>query len=195
MIERLESELRMEQRLTNRLWKFSRMVLMLSSVLVSCGSAFAGSQILRTISPVLIYQDSGALELVVGYETSPLGAQTTGVGITVFFDRTKLSFVSLEALVEDGIVGLDNSSASVRADRDDGDDDALTDAKVGIAYVSITGQWPNEALPHTVELFKATFELADRDFIGETGVNFVITAGATGYESVNASVNVNIDPR
>ena len=78
------------------------------------GFAYADQQVF-TPSPTTLSVAPGAtgIELTVGYDTSPSGLQTTGAGISIYFDSSKLTFVSLTALHEGDLLSVTAAPATI----------------------------------------------------------------------------------
>ena len=160
-------------------------------------TAIGDSQILTT-SPASLSVAAGSrnLEVIVSYDTDPTFVQTTGVGVTAFYDSSKLSFVSMTANYDEDVIQINSTPQDTTDDVDDLDGDDATDKKAVIAYASLTGAWPDEdETDRPLELFKVTFDAASGTWSGETLVNIVITSGAAGYEVVNGRVIIEVVPR
>ena len=155
-------------------------------------AATADSQDLTT-SPLSFSVDAGStgLEVTVSYDTTPTGLQTTGAGISIFYDSSKLTFVSLAETYDENLIQATRTPDSVVADSADLDSNSATDKRAIIAYTSFTGAWPDEDdSDRPLELFKVSFDAASASWAGETPINFVITSGAAGYTATNPTVTV-----
>ena len=168
----------------------------ISIFLASFTLANADSQDLTT-APLSFSVDAGStgLEVTVSYDTTPTGLQTTGAGISVFYDSSKLTFVSLAETYDEDLTQATRTPDSVVADSANLDDNTATDKRAIIAYTSFTGAWPDEDdSDRPLELFKVTFDAASASWAGETPINLVITSGAAGYTATNPSVTVEFLP-
>ena len=177
------------------LWGF-RSGVGLAAVFTSFALAHADSQDLTT-SPLSFSVDAGStgLEVTVSYDTTPTGLQTTGAGISIFYDSSKLTFVSLAETYDEDLTQATRTPDSVVADSADLDSNSATDKRAIIAYTSFTGAWPDEDdSDRPLELFKVSFDAASASWAGETPINFVITSGAAGYTATNPSVTVEFLP-
>ena len=155
-------------------------------------AATADSQDLTT-SPTSFSVDAGSsgLEVTVSYDTTPTGLQTTGAGISVFYDSAYLTFVSFAVTYDEDLTQATRTPDSVVADSANLDENSATDKRAIIAYTSFTGAWPDEDdSDRPLELFKVTFDAAKASWAGETPINLVITSGAGGYTASNPTVTV-----
>ncbi|MDC0237240.1 cadherin repeat domain-containing protein, partial [Gammaproteobacteria bacterium] len=124
------------------------------------------------------------IEMTVNYDTNPTDYVTTGIGVEIFFDSTKVSFVSMTDLYGDDLIGITGIPSSITDDIRDDDSDEATDQKATIAYASLQGEFPDPESARPLPLFKMTFDAASETFEGETSINFVVEKAA-GY-GVNA---------
>ena len=101
------------------LWGF-RSGVGLAAVFTSFALAHADSQDLTT-SPLSFSVDAGStgLEVTVSYDTTPTGLQTTGAGISIFYDSSKLTFVSLAETYDEDLTQAPRTPDSVVADSAD----------------------------------------------------------------------------
>ena len=138
--------------------------------------------------------DVGAVgaKLTVSYSTIPVGLQTAGAGISVFFDSTKLKLESLNEVYRSGLTQVTRTENSVIVDSANLDNDQTTDKRGIIAYVSFTGRWPDVVSGDPLPLFDVVFVAADENWSGETRVNFGVTSQASGFSSMNRSVTIRI---
>ena len=156
-------------------------------------AAVGGAQIVTT-SPTSFSVDAGStgLEVTVSYDTDPSGVQTTGAGISIFYDSSKLTFVSLAETYDEGLTQATRTPESVVNDSANLDEDSSTDKRAIIAYTSFTGGWPgDDDTDRPLELFKVTFDAQPVEFTDDlptpTNINFVITSGASGFVAENVS--------
>ena len=155
-------------------------------------AATADSQDLTTSPASLsVFAGSTGLEVTVSYDTTPTGLQTTGAGISVFYDSAYLTFVSLAETYDEDLVQATRTPDSVVADSANLDENSATDKRAIIAYTNFTSAWPDEDdSDRPLELFKVTFDAAKASWAGETPINLVITSGAGGYTASNPTVTV-----
>ena len=101
---------------------------MLAFFIASIGIVQADQQVF-TPSPTTLSVSPGAtgIELMVSYDTTPSGLQTTGAGISIYFDSSKLTFVSLTALHQGDLLSVTSTPASISDDSSDGDGDEIED--------------------------------------------------------------------
>ena len=146
------------------------------------------------IESASIVVDVGAVgaELTVSYDTVPGGLQTTGAGISVFFDSTKLRLETLTPIYQEGLTQATRTADSVIVDSSDLDDDHSTNKRAIIAYTSFRGRWPDSASLGPLRLFNVAFAAANQNWTGETHVNFVVTSLAAGFSSMSRSVTIRI---
>ena len=146
------------------------------------------------IEPASIVVDVGAVgaALTVSYDTVPGGLQTTGAGISVFFDSTKLRLETLTPIYQEGLTQATRTADSVIVDSSDLDDDHSTNKRAIIAYTSFRGRCPDSDSLGPLQLFNVAFVAASQDWSGETQVNFVVTSLAAGFSSMSRSVTIRI---
>ena len=146
------------------------------------------------IESASIVVDVGAVgaELTVSYDTVPGGLQTTGAGISVFFDSTKLRLETLTPIYQEGLTQATRTADSVIVDSSDLDDDHSTNKRAIIAYTSFRGRWPDSDSVGPLQLFNIAFAAANQNWTGETQVNFVVTSLAAGFSSMSRSVTIRI---
>ena len=146
------------------------------------------------IEPASIVVDVGAVgtELIVSYDTVPGGLQTTGAGISVFFDSTKVRLESLSEIYPEGLTQATRTADSVIVDTSDLDGDRSTDKRAIIAYTSFRGTWPDSSSLSPLRLFIVAFTAANQNWTGETQVNFVVTSLAAGFSSTSRSVTIRV---
>ena len=146
------------------------------------------------IEPASIAMDVGVVgtELTVSYVTVPGGLQTTGAGISVFFDSTKLRLETLTEIYQEGLTQATRTADSVIVDTSDLDGDRSTDKRAIIAYTSFRGRWPDRDSLGPLQLFNVAFVAANQNWTGETQVNFVVTSLAAGFSSMSRSVTIRV---
>lgn len=146
------------------------------------------------VEPRSIVMDVGAVgaKLTVSYSTIPVGLQTAGAGISVFFDSTKLQLESLIPIYQEGLLQATRTAGSVIVDSTDLDGDHLTDKRAIVAYTSFSGKWPDPDPLGPLELFSVEFVAKNENWTGETHVNFGVTSLASGFSSMNRSVTIRI---
>ena len=105
-------------------------ILFLSSCFAS--AAMADDQIVTT-NPSATSQVAGSedISLSIEYATSPANTQTTGLGVSIYFDSTKLEFVSMaeNSVLEDSLIGITGAPSDIAAD-DDNDDESSGYTKI-----------------------------------------------------------------
>jgi hypothetical protein len=117
-------------------------------------------------------EDGTQETLVISYNAD--NASTTGLGVRIHFDSTKLSVASLEnVLSQDNIF----ANATPTADDDNFDGDLSTDSYVDIAWASLFGAWPGSA---PTDLATLTFDIA-QDASGSSAINITASSNASGF--------------
>ena len=82
---------------------------------------------------------SGKVAVSYNYNVSDGNDELSGLGVTVFFDSTVLSYDNTGVLLSNGFV----SSSSVGLDLDDVDKDSTTDSYVQYLWLDINNAWPS----------------------------------------------------
>ena len=109
-------------------------------------AAQADSQIITT-NPASASQVAGSedISLSIEYATDPANTQTTGIGIKIYFDSSKLEFVSLtESEAAGNPIGITRLPDDITEDTNNDDDDQATDSKANIAFAEFSGEFPDE---------------------------------------------------
>jgi len=108
------------------------------------------------------------------YSTSDTDNTLSGLGLRIHWDSTRLSFGSVTNTLPTDLI----ASGTPEPDTGDLDGDPSTDIRVGLAWASLNGNWPNVTLP--ARLFTASFTAAQA-FNGPTDVRFSASSTAAGY--------------
>jgi len=131
-----------------------------------------------TLTPaaITLAVGSNGISLTGQYAASD-AAKTTGLGVSIYFDSSKLSFVSLASSNALGayVLSATTTPDAIQDDTDNDDGDITTDKKAIIAYASFTG-----AFPASGEAFSLVFDAASSTYEGSAQVNLVIDP-AEGY--------------
>ena len=107
--------------------------------------------------------------VVVNYATSrPSDEKTTGLGLCMYFDSSKLQFDRASNLLPDDFLQISDPES----DTNDSDEDSDTDSFVLFAWANIDGNWVSSGA-----LFRAEFT-SKANFSGETSLNFVAISNA-----------------
>ena len=117
----------------------------ISAILLSAGLSGTLSADEQIVSSEVIAGSGGAdIMLVLRYQTIPENQQTTGLGVSVYFDSTQLDFISMSAdsAVADSLIGITSLPGHIADDSDDNDADASTDKVATIAFTSFNGRFP-----------------------------------------------------
>ena len=150
---------------------------------------YAGSQSV-TFTPdnlTILPGESGNLALV--YDVPEGDAKTTGIGVRVFFNSNVFESVAFENIYGVGLVSNDEVAQD---DVDDQDNDPMTDKFVGIAWVSLMGNWPNlvELPMELADLVLTPY--ADKAVAPVTVLNVKAIDTAEGYAFTGGSVQITI---
>ena len=125
---------------------------------VAATSAYADKQVL-TSDPTSVQITKGSTEfsIKVAYDTDPSGSKTTGIGVKVFFDSSKLTFVSMANNRRGHHCGnTDCEEVAGSPDSSNADNDSNTDYFANIAWTSFGGSFPAPIS----NLFTVTFKPA-----------------------------------
>ena len=164
----------------------------LSFVCLFASASLDAAQQTLTTSPASLAVEAGAtaLDVTVSYDTDPADARTAGVGISVFFDSSRLSLVSLTALYGTDLLQATSTPSSVGNDTSNLDGDSATDKRALIAYASLDTLWPSVGVVRPIELFSVRFDAVSATWTGTTPINVRATTLASGYSASNPSVAV-----
>ena len=156
----------------------------------------ADDQIITT-NPSTSSHVAGAkdISLSIEYATNSANTQTTGIGISIYFDSSKLEFVSLteNGAVEDDLFVITAAPSDIATDDDNDDDNSATDKKANINLISFSGNFPDEdvwpADEAPLSLGTIVFRAAETGIIGTTTINYELNT-ALGYNGVAESATI-----
>jgi len=161
-------------------------------------AAQADSQIIST-NPTSASQVAGSedISLSIEYATDPANTQTTGIGIKIYFDSTKLEFLSLtESEAAGSPIGITRLPSDITDDANNDDDDSTTDSKANIAFADFGGEFPDEdewpADGAALGLATIVFKAAEPGLVGTTTINYELSE-ASGYDPVAESVIITFE--
>ena len=140
--------------------------------LMSAAPGFAGSAATQMILPSQTsYNVSPGddVEFTVRY-TASSPASTTGLGVILYFDSSKLTLLGLSNIYSNSKISDD-----VSADSSNGDGDSSTDKRVNVAWTSFSGGWPGTS--GDTDLYTIAFT-ATQSFSSDTTINFTGDASA-----------------
>ena len=113
--------------------------------------------------------------------------RTTGVGISIYFDSSKLKFNSLQALHKDGLIGLSGTPDLILADSNNDDLDESTDSRAVIAYLDVDGTWPALSESFPLELFTMSFDAVSSTRVEKSQINLGLET-APGFDPLAPSI-------
>lgn len=145
-------------------------------VLLLSGLAGAAEQRI-TPTPAEPMLDAGqALALSVGYTTAePCSGSLMGLGLRIHWDSTRLTFVGLTDVLQNGLVAV----GEIEDDWLDADLDRATDKSLLVAWGDIAGDWPGGACPE-LSLVTAGFR-ANAGFASDTAIRFSTSSSNSGF--------------
>jgi hypothetical protein len=117
----------------------------------------------------------------IGYDVSDANNALNGIGFRVHFDSSILSFSGVQNILMDSAV---IEGMGPYQDTDDFDNDSTTDSFIVFGWASVTGDWPNDALP--TKLSDIQFFVSwDGYEAGSTtsNINFSIVDNAENYQT------------
>ena len=152
---------------------------------------FTESQIISVVNTAALSRGQ-QFTLDISYDVSSNDNSLTGLGLRVHFDSSKLSFAQVsDYIAKDNIIVASNSEL----DTDDFDNNPTTDQFLTFAWVSISGDWPNLALP--ANLVSIDFVVADdvaQQTAEYTTIGFSSASNAQGFGFVGDSYQLQISP-
>jgi hypothetical protein len=116
---------------------------------------------------------NGQITVKVNYNAD--SDQLTGLGLRIHFDSSVLTVADINNVLDQDLI---NTDSDAQADTDNLDGNASTDSYVTVAWASLDGDWPGEALPG--ELLTLVFDVAD-DAAGSTDIGFSTSSTPVGY--------------
>jgi hypothetical protein len=127
-------------------------------------------------------EDGTQETVVISYNSD--SAATTGLGLDIHFDSSKVSASDITALVGTDLL----VNGSIKSDDDDLDGDASTDQIVSFGWASLFGNWPGS---ESADLAEITFDIAE-GAEGTFDLNFTASSTAAGYTFVGQNQEVAI---
>jgi len=126
-------------------------------------------------------------------------AETSGLGVAIYFDSTQLAFKSLlpdADLVDREYLTTDpDTPLAAQPDDNDGDGDPKTDSKAIIAYFSLSGRFASSSLwsdDDTLPFGTVTFDLAETATENTTTTIRYVLDGAAGFDTSAAPVEITV---
>jgi hypothetical protein len=127
-------------------------------------------------------EDGTQETVVISYNSD--SAATTGLGLDIHFDSSKVSASDITALVGTDLL----VNGSIKSDDDDLDGDASTDQIVSFGWASLFGNWPGS---ESADLATITFDIAE-GAEGAFDLNFTASSTAAGYTFVGQNQEIAI---
>ena len=126
-----------------------------------------------------------SVSISISYDVSDNDSSLTGLGLSVHYDSSVLTFAEFAA-----VLAADNiSSDGPFNDDEDLDNDASTDKYVSAAWASLFGSWPGE-LP--ASLLTINFNTAEDVDADTTTIGFSSVSNASGYAFAPTSYDMSI---
>ncbi|MDA7745112.1 cadherin repeat domain-containing protein, partial [bacterium] len=127
-------------------------------------------------------EDGTQETVVISYNSD--SAATTGLGLDIHFDSSKVSASDVTALVGTDLL----VNGSIKSDDNDLDGDASTDQIVSFGWASLFGNWPGS---ESADLAEITFDIAE-GAEGAFDLNFTASSTAAGYAFVGQNQEIAI---
>ena len=127
-------------------------------------------------------EDGTQETVVISYNSD--SAATTGLGLDIHFDSSKVSASDITALVGTDLL----VNGSIKSDDSDLDGDASTDQIVSFGWASLFGNWPGS---ESADLAEITFDIAE-GAEGTFDLNFTASSTAAGYTFVGQNQEIAI---
>jgi hypothetical protein len=127
-------------------------------------------------------EDGTQETVVISYNSD--SAATTGLGLDIHFDSSKVSASDITALVGTDLL----VNGSIKSDDSDLDGDASTDQIVSFGWASLFGNWPGS---ESADLATITFDIAE-GAEGAFDLNFTASSTAAGYTFVGQNQEIAI---
>lgn len=140
--------------------------------LIFSTSIFAGTQTISPSQSNLNVSSGDTIEFIIEYSASS-PRDTTGVGVQLYYDSSKLTFTGTSDVFAKGQAG----GISDADDITNRDGDTATDKKIPAAWFDIGNDWPGAANPGDIALYKVKFTV-NAGFTSDTTINF--TGDASG---------------
>ena len=137
---------------------------------------YGANQVVTPDTPTHITDKVSPILLTVGYSTAePCADGTTGLGLLIHWDSSKLSLQEVTNVLQTGLI----AQGTAESDTLDADADPSTDRLLRIAWADIDGGWPGNGCAGA-DLF--TVNLAASDALTDTtAVNLSAVSNAAGF--------------
>ena len=140
-------------------------------------SASAAEQNLVFSNSEIVFGPTDTEQTVsVSYATVPESAPTSGLGIKMFFDSSKLSIENLDLILSQDLIGVTDSAELFQDDLDDTDADSTTDKVVILAYLDLEGSWLGSQA--TTELFTFSIKSAEGSRAAQASFQKIASMGS-----------------
>lgn len=148
-----------------------------------------GTQIVTPVLEAQEVAENESLSIEVEYSTDPANSETSGMGLRLHWDSSKLSFDGLDGVLADDLIAAGNG----QADTGDFDDDPDTDRFVLVSWADITGgSWPDDPSTLPVTLYAANFTTLSVSETTDTTVNFSASSTSPDFEFESTSASITI---
>ncbi len=127
---------------------------------------------------------SESFDVEVSYTTEPANTPTTGVGVRLHFDSTRLQ-VESDDISDLFAFGLTTPIPSILPDDEDFDNDPNTDMFILTGWLDFAGNWPGVEV---ASLYTANFTATELE--GPTTINFTASDTAIGFEFQSESLEL-----
>jgi hypothetical protein len=129
--------------------------------------------------------------LTLGVSLTATDDTTTGLGVRVHYDSSKLTFDSFSDVFSQDLFAQDTDPQDDIASNYDGD--ATTDKYFGIAWTNFSGAWPGAGTSFPLALFNVNFATIGK---GSTHVNISFSSTGSGSTGVpnNSVVTISSTP-
>jgi hypothetical protein len=141
-----------------------------AQTVINVPTAAAGTQQVY-VSSSTTSEDGTQETVVISYVSDD--ATTTGLGLDIHFDSSKVSASDITALVGTDLL----VNGSIKADDSDLDGDASTDQIISFGWASLFGNWPGS---ESADLAAITFDIAE-GAEGTFDLNFTASSTAAGF--------------
>ncbi len=150
-------------------------------------SVYADQQVNATLGTLDV--TNGAVNFDVDFEYTATDTTLTGLGLTLYFDSTKLKWNEFSYILPNDKTG---QSSSPVADATNGDGDATTDSKLTVAWVSLSGSWPGQS-PIKVLTSNFGFAIGYQPLIGDSMAIRLTAESAAGHSFSSTPLEVTIE--
>ncbi len=160
--------------------KYTKLLLGTGALFTALSLQLNAANVIQTITPevdAFTVLPGDTIDFPLTYSSD--ASESTGVGVHLSFDSSKLKFLGFTEQMEQGLLASDKVS---KREQKNIDEDGSTDAIASIAWMSVDGKWPGDTqLPTTLGV--AHFKVLNTE---DSVTQINITGDAAAQSTISA---------